>query len=213
MSDADPGHATTSPKEWADWKRLIKAWGRNPACHHELARQYTRTYPSDPAGWIAFAEALITLARYDVAAQALRRARSLSKSSVRHQAIVWSTFGRLHRERGELSLAIRCYRRAVALRPMTSMLIFLGVALAMKGDLASAKLCHRRAARLATENPDEAYYNLGLILRAERRYEQAVACFDRAIEHDPKYTIARKARRDCLRALAIIRARAEASRR
>jgi tetratricopeptide (TPR) repeat protein len=127
--------------------------------------------------------------------------------------VIWSTLGQLYRERGELSGAIRCYRRAVGLGPSTSTLVLLGGALAKKGDLAEAKRCHRRAARLATENPDEAYLNLGLILRAERRYEQAIACFDRAIEHDPKYTIAKNARADCIRALAIIRARPRASRR
>jgi len=81
------------------------------------------------------------------------------------------------------------------------------------GDFAGAKRCHRRAARLATESPDEARFNLGLILRAERRYEEAIACFDRAIQHDPKYKIAFEARRDCVRALALLHDRGGTSSR
>jgi tetratricopeptide (TPR) repeat protein len=197
-----------SSKEKADWKRLMMAWKRGDhACVHELARAYTRTYPLDLAGWINLADVLVMFARFDEAAQLLPRGRRLSKLPARYQIAVWSTLGSLHRERGDFPRAIRCYRKAVALGPRTSTLVFLGAALARTGDFAGAKRCHRRAVRLATENPDEAYFNLGLILRAERRYEEAVACFDRAIEHDPNYAIAVDARRDCVRALALLHER------
>jgi tetratricopeptide (TPR) repeat protein len=194
--------------ERTDWKRLMQAWKRGDyACVHELARAYTQSYPLDLAGWINLADILVKFRRFDQAARLLPRGRLLSRVPVRYQIAVWSTLGSLHRERGDYSRAVRCYRKAVELGPRTSTLVFLGAALARTGDLAGAKRCHRRAARLATENPDEAYCNLGLILRAERRYEQAIACFDRAIEHDPKYTFAFEARRDCLRALAVRRGR------
>lgn len=184
----------------------MKAWDRGDhSCVHELARAYTRTYPRDAAGWITLADVFIMFARFDEAAEALRRALRLSKPWVRYQILVWSTSGTLHRERGDFARAVRCYRKAVALGPRTSTLVLLGAALAKTGDFAGAKRCHRRACRLATENPDEAYCNLGLILRAERRYEEAIACFDRAIAHDPKYTFAMEARRDCVRALALRR--------
>jgi tetratricopeptide (TPR) repeat protein len=46
---------------------------------------------------------------------------------------------------------------------------------------------------------EEAYFNLGLILRAEGKYEEALECFERAIEIDPQYTLAKQARKDVAR--------------
>ena len=43
--------------------------------------------------------------------------------------------------------------------------------------------------------------NLGLVLRAERKYETAIESFDEALKIDPKYDLARAARKDCVRAL------------
>jgi tetratricopeptide (TPR) repeat protein len=204
MSMVDPRHAPSSPEESSLWQRLMMAWSREDiACRHEIALQYTAAYPENIAGWIALADARTELAQYADALAALRCARRLAKSSPRHQAFVWMSFGHLYRARSELSLAIRYYRRAVGSQPTTSALIFLGAALAQRGDLAEAKRCHRRAARLATENPDEAFFNLGLILRAERRYDEAIAYFDEALKHDPGYAAARKARTDCVQALAV----------
>ena len=50
---------------------------------------------------------------------------------------------------------------------------------------------------------DEAFFNLGLLLRAERRYRDALTCFERAIELDPKYSDALEARADVLAALSV----------
>ncbi len=182
----------------------MMAWDRDDvACHHELVRTFTKRYPQNIAGWVCLADVLILFARYGEAAEALRRAARLARSSRRHRALIWTTLGRLHMERGSPARALRYYRLAAERRPTTNTLVLLGAALARTGALAEAKRCHRRAVRLATENPDEAYYNLGLILRAERRYEAALECFDLALEHDPKYAVARDARADCIRALAV----------
>lgn len=43
---------------------------------------------------------------------------------------------------------------------------------------------------------DEAYFNLGLILRAERRYPEALACLNKAIVLDPRYKLAIAERQD-----------------
>lgn len=179
------------------------AWLRGDiACHHELAREYTRRYPLNVAGWLSLAEVFIRFARYDDAASALYRAKRLARSSKRYRALVLTTLGELFMERGRKARALRYYREAAVLRPTTNTLVLLGCALARTGALEEAKRCHRRAARLATHNPDEAYYNLGLILRAERRYEAARSYFDLALEHDPEYELARDARSDCAQALS-----------
>jgi tetratricopeptide (TPR) repeat protein len=83
-------------------------------------------------------------------------------------------------------------------------LVFLGGVLATQGRLAEARRYHRQATRAPEDDRlarDEAYYNLGLLFRAERRYREALAHFDRAIALDPKYTVAMSARADLESAL------------
>lgn len=46
---------------------------------------------------------------------------------------------------------------------------------------------------------DEAYHNLGLILRAQGRLREAADCFRRAIELDPEYDNAKEALDDVTR--------------
>jgi tetratricopeptide (TPR) repeat protein len=84
-------------------------------------------------------------------------------------------------------------------------LVFLGGVLARQGQFAEAKQCHSRAIRLATSLADEAYYNLGLIFRAERKYNDALKCFERAVKLDPSYTMAEAAWKDVVEAQKQIR--------
>jgi tetratricopeptide (TPR) repeat protein len=111
----------------------------------------------------------------------------------------------LEDQRGNLRAAERWYSQAAKLKPTTLTLVFLGGVLAKQGRYRDSKRCHRRAIRLATHNPDEAYLNLGLILRAERKYERAIECFERAIQLDPKYETAKIARRDIREVLKLKR--------
>ena len=75
--------------------------------------------------------------------------------------------------------------------------------MAKQGKFSEAKKYHKKAIKVASDVPDEAYYNLGLILRAEERFEDACECFDKALELDPDYTIAKEARSDVLKVLQL----------
>jgi tetratricopeptide (TPR) repeat protein len=89
------------------------------------------------------------------------------------------------------------------MHPSTGTHIFLGATLAKQGRFAEAKRHHQRAITLATDRdgrPDEAHYNLGLILRAQRRYDEAAGHLTKALELDPQYKIAREALDDVRRA-------------
>jgi tetratricopeptide (TPR) repeat protein len=181
------------------WARLMRAWhDGHGASHFEAAAQYTRKYPDNCWGWIALADILVRLAHYEAARRALSRADRLAPAKLRgHICVQW---GHLYNESCDLKRAEKWYRRAVEYEADTPRLVFLGAVLAKLGRFSEAKRCHRRAARLATVPPDEAYYNLGLILRAERRYPEALRCFDQAIKIDPKYSLAIEAREDVQRA-------------
>lgn len=182
------------------WGRLMRAWDDgHAASRFEIAAQYTSKYPDIVWGWIALADILVSMAHYEAAHQALSRAEKMAPPSIRQH--ICAQWGHLYNKSCDLKRAERWYRRAVECKATTPVLIFLGAVLAQQGRFSEAKRCHRRAARLATDPPDEAYYNLGLILRAERRYSKALECFERAIKIDPKDNDAREARKDVLRAL------------
>ena len=86
--------------------------------------------------------------------------------------------------------------------------IFLGALLAKKGDFAGAETSHRKAIRCSEGRVDEAYLNLGLVLRAQEHYKEALACFERAIEMTPDYREAITKKADLEKAIAYLHAEA-----
>lgn len=188
------------------WRELMQAWNDgNEASRFEIACQYTKKYPDNVWGWVALADILVKLARYEAAHRALSHAQKIAPGNIRRH--IYVQWGHLYDESYELKKAEIWYRRALGCKETTTGLVFLGAVIAKQGRFAEAKACHRRAVRLATSPPDEAYYNLGLILRSERRYAKALECFHRAIEIDPNYTHAKEARNDVLKASKLKRQR------
>jgi tetratricopeptide (TPR) repeat protein len=178
------------------WRKLVAAWRADHAVarHLYLARLYTQKYPKDMSGWVALGDGLSGVASYDEALLAFRRARKLSPE--RNLNLVYSGIGHLYREKGEYRRAESWYRRAIEAKETVNNVVFLGACLAKQGRYREAKRYYRRAIRIGAEEADEAYFNLGLILRAEGKYEAALECFERAIEIDPKYALAKQARKD-----------------
>ena len=182
---------------------LFRIPEESPATLREIALEYTRECPRDAAGWAFLATALIELRLYTKARTALRRLDRVAPGRLAYPVCVrWAAY---YDAIGDLKRSEGWYRRAVAAAPAA--LVFLGALLAKQGRLAEAKRCHRRATRLPDDvrlARDEAYFNLGLILRAERRYRTALDCFDRAIALNPKYVEAFEARADVRSALIVV---------
>ena len=164
-------------------------------CTVELARRYLAAHPKHGIVWLYYSDSLYAMARYTEALAALRRGLPLCPPKKLH--LVYYRFGQIHRERGAFRVAERWYRRAVEASPSDATYhIFLGALLARAGRLQEAEAVHRRATRCKEGCIDEAFLNLGLVLRALERYSDARKCFQRALELDPKYKQARKALSD-----------------
>jgi tetratricopeptide (TPR) repeat protein len=141
--------------------------------------------------WLYYADSLCAMARYTEALSALRRAARLCPP--KRLNLVYRRFGHLHRCRGAFRLAERWYRRAIEVHPSGATdQIFLGALLATAGRLPEAEAVHRRATKCKEGCRDEAFLNLGLVLRALGRFSEARRCFQRALAIDPKYKAARK---------------------
>jgi tetratricopeptide (TPR) repeat protein len=112
--------------------------------------------------------------------------------------------GNLFRDRGDFVVAEEWYRKAIDHSPDDAQgHIYLGTMLAGLGRLDDAEQVHRKAIACKAGCIDEAYYNLGLVLRARERYAEALECFDRALSIDPQYKVARLAKRDVQNAMRV----------
>src|SRR5206468_7291017 len=117
---------------------------------------------------------------------ALRRALRLCPPERRY--VVQAHFGHLYEKKGEFHRAETWFRKAVAGAPREAhWRIFLGGVLAVSGRLKEAEAVFREAARCSGGCIDEAYLNLGLVLRAQRQYKEARACFQKALKISPTY--------------------------
>lgn len=178
----------------------MTAWNRDRvALTRELAVAYTRLYSDNVWGWVVLADVLASLALYEPAQAALREAQALAPATVLPQ--IWVQWGHLYKKQGAGSRAATWYEKAVKVRAETEWLVFLGASLAMQGKFRDAKRHYRRAIQAGGPRRDEAYYNLGLVHRAERQYSKALSCFEKALELDPKYTLAKAAHDDTRRVL------------
>ncbi len=185
------------------WKRLLAAWEKKgPAVVVELALAYLHDHPKSGAAWFILGETYGKMRRFDDSVHALKKC--LQFTSPKNQVIAYRGLGDLYKRKGNLKASERWYRKAVEEKGDKAWdLICLGGVLARQGNFAEAKKYHRRATRIKSENRDEAHLKLGLILRAERKYANAIKCFDKAMEGEPKYKAAKRARRDVIAAMKI----------
>lgn len=167
-----------------------------------LAKIWLANNPDDI--WVVhmLAEALYQMARYDESLKLYHEA--LIRFPDRRWGI-YNQLGHLYRYRGELDQAAVWYKKAIDDDPdEASSYIFLGAVKARQGKLTEAEEIHRQATTCKEGLIEEAYHNLGLVLRGQSRLEEAAACFRHALEIDPKYNEAMEALEDIVLAQAVL---------
>ena len=182
-------------REWR-YERLRRlSDGPFPALTIRYGRRFLADYPDHGLAWLLVGIDLVSLARYEEAEQAFAKAIDLCPEEKRQ--VPFAQMGHLFREAGDYDLAVDWYRRAVEAAPGdATYLIFQGCMLAKWGRFAEAEEVHRAATECAEGCIDEAFLNLGLVLRARGRFAEAADCFRAAIRLDPEYRAARRALRD-----------------
>jgi tetratricopeptide (TPR) repeat protein len=173
-------------------------------CTLTLAKRYLAEFPDHGFAWVWLAISLSRVARYPEALSALRRAARLCPPKKLH--LVQNQFGHLYQQKGCFRRAEAWFRRAITSRPSDAgAYIYLGALLALEGRLPEAEAVHSQATRCKDGCLDEAFFNLGLVLRAQERYAEARTCFRKALELDPKYKPARKELSDVERVIELHR--------
>ncbi len=166
-----------------------------------LSRIWLAKNPDDV--WVVhmLAESLYRMARYEESLQLYNEALVRFPD---HRWGIYIQIGHLYRYRGELDQAACWYEKAVEDDPdEASSYIFLGTIKARQGKLAEAEQIHRKATSCSDGSIEEAFHNLGLVLRGQMRMSEAADCFRRAIEIDPEYNAAIKALDDVVHAQKI----------
>jgi Flp pilus assembly protein TadD len=182
------------------WDEICKA-SDSVALQIELLRAFVRDFPDQYVACAMLGDRLSDISCFDEAKPFLQRALETSPPSFLRR--IHSMLGHHFRDRGDFGEAERWFRSSIELEPTEAEArIFLGAMLARLGRLDEAEALHRRATACLTGAVDEAYLNLGYVLRARGRYEEALECFERAMTLDPQYKLARLAARDVRNAIA-----------
>lgn len=189
----------------ARWDRLHKADKANlPALTAARARRLLADFPNFGQVWKILGSALIDLARYDEAEEALLRAIAVCPPNR-----VWiprSEIGRLHAVRGNIAEAEFWYRQAIDAAPeRAEPRVDLGGLLAKAGRLAEAETVLHAAVWCREGCLDEAWLNLGLVLRALDRFDDSIECFETALKLNPNHRGAKRALRDVRQTLRLTR--------
>jgi tetratricopeptide (TPR) repeat protein len=167
----------------------------HPALAVELGKLYLAAYPDDAWALIYFGMALQDLARYAEARASYERALTLLPPE--DHARIYRQLGLLAQDQSNIQEAEGWYRRAIEALPSEATAhIYLGAMLAKHGRLDDAEACHRSATECHEGCIDEAYLNLGYVLRAKGQYLDALQCFREALSRDPLDTDAQEALED-----------------
>lgn len=187
------------------YKETFGAWSAGKYAYAlELSRVLLQKFPGWNVGLFLRGCILADLARYEEAEQTLNEA--VDGLSGEHKDFGYTQLANLNRQRGNFEIAEKWYRKAIEVNPDKACRhILLGAVLAEKGDLVGAEAAHRQAIRCASDDLDEAYMNLGLVLRAKERYAEALDAFDKAIQLSPDYDEAKVAKGDVEKVIEYLR--------
>jgi tetratricopeptide (TPR) repeat protein len=159
------------------------------------ARALLAEVPDCGPVWCILGSELARAARFEEAEHALRKALEYSRPD--KLRIPYAEMGHLFHAAGHYDQAEAWYRSSIEAAPnVAAGHIHLGGLLVRRGRLDEAEAAYRTATQCTSGCIEEAYLNLGLLLRARERFEEAAACFDESLRLDPDYRTARRALRD-----------------
>lgn len=164
------------------------------AHHHaaviELLSAYLQYRPSDSASWIHLGCSLTALGLKDEAEHALLTALDLTPDN----AFIYARLGMLYKDVGSHEEAERWFSKACQDQEFGKrgwVWIMRGGNLAVTNQLSAAEQCHRHALVCGEHvDRDEAFLNLGYVLRAKGQYAEAAEAFRAALAITPDYASA-----------------------
>jgi tetratricopeptide (TPR) repeat protein len=170
----------------------------HPATTALLASEYLKANQGDIEVLLDYAEVLYKMTRYEDAIRIYKDAISLLSAESNGWSI-YNQLGRMYQYWGRPNEAEPWFRKAIEAEPdELASYIFLGACLARQGKLKLAEEMHRTAAIKCPGSwlTDEAYHNLGLVLRGQGKLSEAADSFRKAIAITPNFSDAIEALED-----------------
>lgn len=189
------------------YREIEKAFSQqNQSAVIELSENHIKEFPDDFAVWYFYARCLSNSSRYKEAIFWYSKLiRLLERSKPELLSSPYSGLGNLYKRKGNFRKAIDWYKKASEIEPdEASYLIFLGVLHYRLGEFDKAQVILEQATKCKNGCIDEAFYNLGIVLASKKRYKEALANFERAVEIDFEYKLARSNIKDIKKTLKFL---------
>jgi tetratricopeptide (TPR) repeat protein len=157
-----------------------------------LCERFLRDYRDHAPTYLRLARHLISLFQYEKAEDALERGERIAPKEWLHAFA--GQRGHLLLAQGKFAEAEKMFLTAHDLEldeDSADYLIFAGSASHSHGDLKRAEFLYRMASECEGGPIDEALFNLGGVLLAEGRFQEAANCYERALKIDPECELAR----------------------
>jgi tetratricopeptide (TPR) repeat protein len=154
----------------------------------ELLSAYIRQRPAHAFGWYILGDAQRILGVTFEAERAL--CKGLELAPKKNRWIIEVSLATLYADSGSHERADAQFASALKDPDCASrgwVWILRGANLAKDNQLKAAEKCQRRATEMSGDDRNEAYLNLGMVLRAQGRYSDAAAAFRQALAITPKY--------------------------
>ena len=175
------------------------------ACLIELAELYLKDFPNSLGAWDMYSLALYRIDRFKDAKKAVQKALKLTEESDSRRGWLLCRMGHIYENSGNFQKAIEWYRKAhLANQLEATFLIYEGVILLRMEKSVEAEETLIKATKCVEGCTDEAFYNLGVVRLTQKRYNEALTCFENALKIDPKYKEAKQQLKDTKKVLAIL---------
>ncbi len=164
-------------------------------CHViELLRPYLNLRKDHADAWHLYGDALRVVGRFPEATAALEMAFALAPND-ENRGFVCARMAMLKEQYVSCVEAENWYQKAVQLlvNPPSWLLMLRGGNLASMANFSGALECYQKAILEDDVDEDEAYLNMGLVLRALGQYEDALKAFRKALALNPTYARAHSA--------------------
>ncbi len=190
------------------YNAIVSATTKNlNACVIELAESYLKDFPNSQGGWDMYSLALFRIDRFKDAKKALYKSIELIDEPDKQRRLAWlqCRMGDIYRDSGHFHKAIEWFQKAHTTNSSeATFLIFQGVMFLRIEKFEEAAETFQKATKCEKGCIDEAFYNLGVAYLIQKRYEESMTCFEKALEIDSKYKEAKQQLKDVWKVLEII---------
>lgn len=152
----------------------------------ELLQPYLQLRPNHGRAWFLYGECLRIIGRSQEARDALLKALEFAPEKTKSNIL--GRIGFLCRQHGTPMEAEKWFKQATEKSQKIGWVwILRGANLAIMGEYEKALDCYQKALNLEDIDRDEVFLNMGLVLRAMKKYNEAILAFQEALKINPTY--------------------------